>query len=468
MYGLARRFFASAPPALLLVCLVSAAHPAKILTPAADAAAIIDGLSDTVVPASIRGLGRAELEARWPRWIRTHDAEIRARLDRGDEDSVANFLLLGTSFTAAPLATRAQVAKLAGKTTAAELVRKRLDDLVAALQSPRLNERLQFARSVVERQGIDLTTVGGRTAARDFLMNVALRMLGEIEKYDKAADAANAQPPNVDFAIHSTMYRDRGLSSDTSIFADFGVERALAVIAAEKLLTEGGVGRAAVVGPGLDFTDKHDGYDFYPQQTVQPFALVDSLNRLHLAKPHDFQITTFDVSPRINGHLQAARGRARAGHAYTIQLPRDKGVKWTAELVRYWSEFGGTIGEPAKAIAPPPQLADVLVRAVRIWPAKVLAVTPEDLDIVAERLPLPDDEAFDLIVGTNVFLYYDVFDQSLALANIAAMLRPGGVLVTNNLLVEVPGVPMKSGGQLAVTYSSNADGGDTFVWYLKK
>jgi hypothetical protein len=35
-----------------------------------------------------------------------------------------------------------------------------------------------------------------------------------------------------------------------------------------------------VIGPGLDVADKQDGFDFYPQQTLQPFALVDSLRRL--------------------------------------------------------------------------------------------------------------------------------------------------------------------------------------------
>jgi len=31
----------------------------------------------------------------------------------------------------------------------------------------------------------------------------------------------------------------------------------------------GSVRRVGIIGPGLDFTDKQEGYDFYPAQTVQ-------------------------------------------------------------------------------------------------------------------------------------------------------------------------------------------------------
>ena len=34
-------------------------------------------------------------------------------------------------------------------------------------------------------------------------------------------------------------------------------------------------------------------------------------------------------------------------------------------------------------------------------------------------------ERFDLIIATNVLVYYDVFEQSLALANLATMMRRG-------------------------------------------
>src|SRR5207244_2448165 len=50
------------------------------------------------------------------------------------------------------------------------------------------------------------------------------------------------------------------------------------------------------------------------------------------------------------------------------------------------------------------------------------------LDVAAERL---DGDLFDLVIATNVFPYLDDTNLTLALANIAAMLAPGGVLLHN-------------------------------------
>ena len=44
-------------------------------------------------------------------------------------------------------------------------------------------------------------------------------------------------------------------------------------------LTPGAVRRVAIVGPGLDFADKDVGFDVYAQQTLQPFAVLDALDR---------------------------------------------------------------------------------------------------------------------------------------------------------------------------------------------
>lgn len=71
------------------------------------------------------------------------------------------------------------------------------------------------------------------------------------------------------------------------------------------------------------------------------------------------------------------------------------------------------------------------MRAVTIPPMRVASVVPSDLNIVLERLEPPSDMRFDVIVATNILVYYDAFEQALALANIAAMLRPGGILMSN-------------------------------------
>ena len=72
------------------------------------------------------------------------------------------------------------------------------------------------------------------------------------------------------------------------------------------------------------------------------------------------------------------------------------------------------------------------------------------------------------MVATNVLLYYDTFEQTLALASIAAMLRPGGVLLTNDAVLEMPGMPLRSAGTLGVPFSERQGDGERMVWYVKK
>ena len=210
------------------------------------------------------------------------------------------------------------------------------------------------------------------------------------------------------------------------------------------MLGAGSVRRVAVDGPGLDFTDKAEGFDFYPQQTTQPFSVIDSLIRLGLAQPDALRLTAFDLSPRINQHLEAARRRASAGVAYVLELPRDVDAGWRPDLFTFWERFGDRIGEETKAVTAPPDAAGVRVRAVSVRPSIVLTIAPEDLNIVLQRRErLRDEERFDLVIATNIFVYYDAFEQSLALANVATMLRPGGILLSNNVLPELPAAPIK-------------------------
>jgi hypothetical protein len=234
-----------------------------------------------------------------------------------------------------------------------------------------------------------------------------------------------------------------------------------------ELLAPASVRRVAVIGPGLDFTDKEDGYDFYSQQTIQPFAIIDTLLRLGLADVNNLRVTTFDLSPRVNDHLRRVKERGLRGASYTIQLPRDVQAKWTQEAIDYWTRFGDQIGAAATPAAVPAGLGAVKVRAVRVRPSVAALITPEDVNIVLQRLELPPGQEFDLMIATNIFVYYDVFEQSLALANVAKMLRAGGVLLSNNALLELPSSSMRSVDYETVVYSDRPNDGDHIVWYQR-
>jgi len=227
------------------------------------------------------------------------------------------------------------------------------------------------------------------------------------------------------------MFRDRGLSSDTSLLPAYAIERALESLRDERALGPGSVRRLAIVGPGLDFANKDNGFDFYPQQTIQPFALVDSLLRLDIAKADELTVTTFDLSPRVNQHIEAARDRARGGSAYTLHLLLAAAEPWHSDTTAYWRRLGDRIGIETTPLAPPSGAGAIQVRAVRVSPRVVTSIVPMDLNIVLERLEPTAGERFDLVLATNTLVYYDVFEQMLALVNVGRMLRPGGVFLSN-------------------------------------
>jgi len=360
----------------------------------------------------------------------------------------------------------------------AGILRARVDDLVAGLRSPGDNERLTFLNGLLRSQGIDPSSPGETGV---FIYNNLQRVLQEMGTLAKRAEEAKrliqpTQPeavpdPAAIFNWRPGLFRERGVSLDTGIFPDFSIEQALRDLKNRGVLREGQVARVAVIGPGLDFIDKNEqaSFDYYPQQTLQPFALYDSLVRLGLARANAVSMSIFDISPRVIDHIQRARERARNNTGYVIQLPREVAPPWPADLVAFWRSLGDRVGAEVAPITPPnvfqgPNGAQSLdTRAVRIQPEVVLSLQPVDLNIVLERINLAEAERFDLMVGTNIFIYYDAFERSLALENAGAMLKRGGILLTNDRLPEVPGGSMRQAGLTDVQYNH-----DSIGWYRKR
>jgi hypothetical protein len=484
-----RSFF---PLSILLVLpLVVAAQSSSVYIPYSDARPIFDALRDDLLPPEFRGRTPAQREATWPEWVIRRDAAIRARVAEGDEDSVINLLQFGTAFTRQPRITEQQLAGVVMRKAGSPdvfvpspVLKARIEDFIAALAAsgsstlgaPGTNERLRFARSVLERRGIDPATDEGRSRLRRYLEE-RTAVVGS------AVHAPVLHDPATGLADQLTIFRDRGLASDTLLWINFAIDQTLAEMKAAGALRPRSVRRAAIIGPGLDFADKQEGYDFYPPQTIQPFALIDSLGRAGLAAAAGVGVTAFDLSPAVLGHLEAARARAAMGAAYTVVLPRNLDQPWTADLVRFRDRFGDQIGKPVEAAAPPANAGRVAVRGVMFPPAVVRAIVPRDLNIVLQRpgsesgvrvtTPTPDSDPgqFDLVVATNILLYYDVFEQSLAAANIAAMLRPGGFLLSNDRIFELPGGSVASAGQTAAAYMNvpgSGPRGDQVYWYQKR
>lgn len=423
-----------------------AATPAKASIPFTEVAPILRALQMARWPVALRGLTADELSAAWPGWVAARDRDIRDRLRGGDEDSISHLLLFGTSFTRRPRASVRDLAALVVAPQAAmRALRPRIEDFAAGIRAPGNNERLRFVRDFIAARGVGVTTTGPD-------------LIRYLESRVEAVGATTARAGRVlgaraDFADQLTAFRDRGLSSDTSLLVGFGVERALERLRTDGALEAGSVRRVAIVGPGLDFTDKFEGHDFYPPQTIQPFAVIDTLNRLGLAA-RELEVAAFDVNPRVLQHVALARARARMGESYEIALPRSLERNWAPDLEQYWRRFGDRIGEAAGSLAAPPNAGGVEGRLVRVRPDNVLRIVPQDLNVILERVDMASVVRFDLIVATNVFLYYDVFEQAMAAANVAAMLAPNGRLLSNSQLLELPGGPLESAGAIDVTYTT--------------
>lgn len=432
-----------------------------------DARQVVATLAE-ILPAELKGQSETEIAAAWPAWVAHYDSQIRARLAQGDEDSVVNFLLFGTSFTKQPRVTLAELQALnvaAANVTSSAVIAARIHDLVRAAAGPAGNDRLTFTQTILKRKGLDLATAGGKLAAEKFLANALQRVMAENGAYARTLEAARLQgDATEEFAERSRLFRARGLSSDTSLLPNYAIEESLKELKARGLVSNN-VRRVAVIGPGLDFTDKQEGYDFYPPQTIQPFALIDSLVRLGLAKPNELEVTTFDLSERVNGHLMQARARAQRGQSYVVQLPRDEAARWEPGAVSYWQRFGDQIGSAVPPVATPAVAGTLKLRAIRIPPSVVRKISPVDTNIVLQRLELAPTEKFDLIIATNILVYYDNFDQSLAMLNVERMLKPGGFLLSNNALLELPFFRIHSVGYSSVRYSARSDDGDQIVWY---
>jgi hypothetical protein len=144
-------------------CTQSPAGKASYIT-YSEARPILEAMQD-VLPAELRPANPQETQSAWAKWVAQHDSEIRARLAQGEEDSLINLLLFGTSFTGHPRITLDVLTKVVGRSwqnvpnsspDVALFVRAidaRADDLVRAMATSGTNERLLFARQLIAYKG---------------------------------------------------------------------------------------------------------------------------------------------------------------------------------------------------------------------------------------------------------------------------------------------------------------------------
>ncbi len=226
------------------------------------------------------------------------------------------------------------------------------------------------------------------------------------------------------------VYQTRGHSSDTSLAPCFTVWNALAVL--RSLAPGARLDRVLIVGPGLDFAPRTDLRDDVPPQSYQPYLTARALLEWKLADASRLEVDCVDINPRVVRFI---------GNRNTVlALPRETG---NADFLEYVRGLGPRIEVPA-----------VPVRAVQF-------------NILTQRFDPP--RLFDLVIATNVLVYFDALELKLALANIHAMLKPGGWLIHNELRPELEeisaalGMPPVQGRTLEIAKGAKAPLMDAFA-----
>ena len=364
----------------------------------------------------------------WDAWIRERDFLIRGRIDHGIEDSISELILFGTSFSAPPkLATAADAVNAAGGLTAN--ARARVEAFVQAIDELD-TERFRMVLDFLRRRQITQDELS------PFLS-------GNLRRFALEETSLRINQARADVAV----------SPETSLLINYAIEDTLRTLKTGHALPAH-LQRIAVIGPGLDLAGDPDVYDFCGPQSIQPFAILESVLRLDLAAPAEVQVTAVDVNPFVLAHLRTSLAKARAGQRYLLQLSRPSAAQWNTSAVSYWQHFGETIGASTPATQMPP--AGIELRTISVKPQIAARISVEDLDIVTQTLESVSGPGFDLVVATNLLGYYNRVEQTLALTSVARMLGSGGILLANGIAA---GVKLQEFDDLGVRHVSYSDSG---------
>jgi hypothetical protein len=310
--------------------------------------------------------------------VQTRDKDVRARINRGIEDSISNLILYGTSFTNLPRLQSVEfAANQEGELTPA--VKARSHALALALLRSGQNERIQFVRNFLAASAVD-----GKAVDAFFVSNLQ-RLIAEQNAYQQKLNETESAPdPGALLQVRGTLFESRGLSADASLLPNFALEETLRAMLRKGALKPGTMKRIAIIGPGLDFADKRTGYDFYPLQTIQPFAVWEAIASLGLGKADAIDVACLDLNDAVITHIQKLAAQAKAGRAYTIQLPRDTQADLTEGAVAYWKNFGAILAGTVKPLPVPAAVGGIVTRAVAIRPVLAARLRVYNANIVTQ------------------------------------------------------------------------------------
>jgi hypothetical protein len=382
------------------------------------------------LPASVQqALTSRKIDAdKFPAWVKEIRAANEARLRDGNYDHLIHYALQSTRVTTLPPIEPALSAKaFVESKQMPQNARARLIAFAAALSKTTTATATTSAKS-------DARTDGRIAHFRDIvggLRGAALesRLMREYERamrflYEKEFVAGRASDSA---AAVASLYQTRGHSSDTEIEAGYAVYAALATL---KQLAPGKlISRVLIVGPGLDLAPRTALLEEAEPQSYQPFAVLDALRSLRMTGDPGSggaRIDAVDLNPHVATAIERAVRAPKLTLHVTSGIADTERTRFTDDYRAYLANFGHAINyADAK---PEPNARGHVRKTIPIAPEALAAIHASRLDIVTERIA---DGGYDLVIVTNVFPYLSDPELIVAIANIAAVLTPGGALIHN-------------------------------------
>jgi hypothetical protein len=313
----------------------------------------------------------------------------------------------------------------------------RLREFTQALRQKSDDERIQYFQNLPALRNLSDRKIYERVSA-EYLRAMTFLYRKEFAAKSFLHDQEAA-------AYVAALYQQRGHSTDTQVEAGFAIHEGLAAVSA-RLTAEKSEGllldNVLIIGPGMDFAPRTDLLDWVPPQSYQPFAVADSLLKLKLVAPDRLRIDCVDINPRVVDFLNDfARRNDRklalvSGLADRTERPLSAGYK------NYFAQLGLSIGQP-ESLRLPIDLRAHSAKLLRVEAAIAGRIHARQMNVVTQRCV--NAAPYDLVIVTNVFPYFSSAELALALSNIAAMLREGGLLLHNESRPELASLAQAAG-----------------------
>ena len=384
-----------------------------------------------------------------------HSIEVRTaeREQAGETDQLIYYLLQSSQFTRLPriepaLSAREFVLRLVPAERAQYLndrppylppavkipksVVRRIDEFVKALERPTSDERLTYFKSFLQGRNNPSGSLPQLLAA-DY--ERSMKFLYQKEFLAKNVGASKKG------SYLASLYQDRGHSTDTRIESSFAVWTALSVL--KRLKPSLQLNRVLIVGPGLDLAPRTDLVDLVPPQSYQPFAVADALLSLDLSTADRFEIHSVDIDDKVVQFFRRFPKRDIRKLTILSSYPKIRRSKLSRDYQIYFRRLGEHIGAQVPVQGLPARQNVYMQKSILVRQDVADRITAEKLNIITERYdPSPQ---YDLIVVTNVFLYFNQTELRLALTNIRSMLRKDGYLVHNEFRPELESLTITLG-----------------------